>query len=98
MDGYEEMSLTLQNLLLKDGRSTEDVARIMDTFCIVANEYNIEKACKDIIVYDGIPRVVDEYLACRLMEGISQNTIKNYKDVLYSFFKFISFCTQFLIS
>ena len=65
----------------------DDVQKIIDTFCIVAQGYDITKACTDVIVYTGIPRVVDEYLANKLMEGLSPKTIKGYRDILYMFFR-----------
>lgn len=87
MNGYEGLRLEMQTRLLDEGRSVEDVESIINTFCLAAQGYTIEKAPTDIIVYTGIPRVVDEYLACKLMEGLSEKTIKNYRDRLYHFFK-----------
>lgn len=86
MNGYEGFRIALQTRLVEEGRSMEDVAQIMDTICMVAQDYTIEKNCTDIVVYQGIPREVDEYLACKLMEGVSPLTVKNYRIRLYDFF------------
>lgn len=87
MDDYEVFAMELQARLIGAGRSVEDVAEIMDTVCTVAQRYEIKKECTDIIVNQGVPREVEEYLACKMMEGLSPLTIKDYRGRLYSFFK-----------
>lgn len=87
MNGYDGFRLEMQTKLLEDGRSMEDIARIMDVFCQVAQSYDITKACTDIIASSGVPREVDEYLGCKLMEGLARGTVAGYRDRLYNFFR-----------
>ena len=54
---------------------------------LIAEHYIIEKACTDLIVYQGTPIEVKDYLACKAVQHVSKGTLQNYYYTLDRFFK-----------
>lgn len=87
MTGYDEMRLELQTSLLRAGKLTGDeVEAVMTEFCMAAQNFEITRKTLDLIPVTGMPKAVDEYLACLKLEGRAAGTIYNYKRVLYGLF------------
>lgn len=87
-NAYEQMKIELTTALI-DKLPKETIEAVMKQLDITAASYSIElKSTALIRQEDAAPRLVRQYIATKMMEGISQNTVDNYKRTLISFFRF----------
>lgn len=65
----------------------EDVHKILSALDKVAYNYDVTKKETSIVLYNSeLPESVRDYLACKKVEGCSEETIYNYGKALYNFF------------
>ncbi len=67
-----------------DGDKLDAVAKVLDA---VSTDYEFSKKCTDLIVYeDHMPKLVEMYLVCKKIEGLSDKSLYNYGLHLKNFF------------
>ena len=91
MSAYEEMKAQIMtNLMEETTLDVEEIRKIMQQVDRAAAGYVIEKKPTDLIVpAEAAPRMVRQYIASKMMEGISGLTVENYKRTLMQFFSYI---------
>ena len=91
MSAYEEMKAQIMtNLMEETALDVEEIRRIMQQVDRAAAGYVIEKKPTDLIVpEEAAPRMVRQYIATKMMEGLSELTTENYKRTLVMFFRYV---------
>ena len=82
---YEKLKSQLI-LRLSDKFDSEDINVIINELNIVASDYDIIQQERGLILYRDIPEIVKMFIACRKIEGYSDGTLMNYKNLLINFF------------
>lgn len=81
---YKDELLTKLSTL---GLTSDTLNSIMEQVDVVSYNYDIKQKETEIIPYEyGLPDLVQKYLVTRTVEGLSPNTMKNYKNFLTIFF------------
>jgi integrase/recombinase XerD len=66
----------------------ETVCVVLDQLDIIAHDYDIQKRCTEVAVYDfSLPELAKNYLVTKTVEGLSESTLYNYKRLLEIFFQ-----------
>jgi integrase/recombinase XerD len=82
----DELIIQLSTL----GLSSDMLNTIMEQVDIVAYNYDIKEKETELIPYEyGLPELVNKYLVTKSVEGLSKDTLANYKRCLTHFFYFI---------
>ena len=67
--------------------STDDIEVILKKLDMVSYNYEISKKETSVVVYNSeMPEMVNTYLVCKKVEGLSDQTIYNYGNALRKFF------------
>ena len=87
---YESLKTELLVKLLEKFNCNEinEITAILD---LVVSNYEITKKITTVAVYNShIPEAVKTFMACKKIEGYSDGTLINYKNLLMNFFTFIN--------
>ena len=77
----------LMTLTSQSNFSNEDIKEIISCIDIAMYDYEISKKETSLVVYEsGLPELAQKYLVTRTVEGLSNNTLYNYKRFLTTFF------------
>ena len=85
---YEQFKNDLLMILTSQSNfSNESIKEIISYIDISMYNYEIKKKETSIVVYEpGLPKMVQKFLVTRTVEGLSNNTLCNYKRFLTTFF------------
>ena len=86
---YEDFKTQLILKLLNEF-DNNDINKIINVINIVANDYEINKKSTSLTVFVNIPEIVKIFMACKKIEGYSNGTLSNYKNLLVNFFRFVN--------
>lgn len=74
-----------------------DITTALKVLDQVSMGYEIkQRETKDVACGDEMPEIVQTYLACKKMSGLSDGTIENYKTILSVFFRMVKKLPQFV--
>lgn len=87
MNCTEKFVNTVQQDLIDKGFQIEEITKIINIVRSRLTSYSVQETGTDLIVPgDPVPPLVKEFIAVRIMEGLSQKTIEHYKRVLKDLF------------
>ncbi|MBO7710990.1 MAG: tyrosine-type recombinase/integrase [Lachnospiraceae bacterium] len=91
MNAYEEMkNQILLNLTDRTQLTAEEIRKVISEIDRAAAGYEITKKPTEIILpEEAAPRLVRQYIACKMMQGMSELTTENYKRTLVQFFRYV---------
>lgn len=85
---YSQMKSEFTQKLVDLNLQKEMVLAIVEQLDIVACNYDVQKRCTEVAVYDfSLPELAKNYLVTKSVEGLAEGTISNYKRILEIFFK-----------
>lgn len=83
---FDDFRLSILGELAKEGIESEELKKIMDAVDRIGVDYDVKRKEANLVPIDQTaPRMLLEYLACRSLEGLSNETLKNYKLALAHF-------------
>ena len=68
-------------------QDSEQLHRVLDVLDSTMAGYEVRRACTDLIVYDGVPVEVRNYIASKSIENCKKGTLANYYAILRDFFE-----------
>lgn len=87
---YAQMKDDFTRRLVSLDLSMETVGSILKELDIVSHDFDIQKKCTEVAVYEfGLPELAKNYLITRAVEGLSKQTLYNYRKTLEIFFQFV---------
>ena len=87
---YEIFRTSLSARLLNHDYPAKLIHDVLQELDIVAADYEIRRACTDLITTDGIPQVLKNYCASLIIENKARGTVEGYRRELTRFFAAIS--------
>ena len=87
---YEIFRTSLSARLLSHDYPAKLIHDVLQELDIVAADYEIRRACTDLIVTDGVPQVLKNYCASLIIENKARGTVEGYRRELTRFFSAIS--------
>ena len=87
---YEIFRTSLSARLLNHDYPAKLIHDVLQELDIVAADYEIRRACTDLIVTDGVPQVLKNYCASLIIENKARGTVEGYRRELTRFFAAIS--------
>jgi hypothetical protein len=83
---FDDFRLSILGELVKEGIESKELKKIMDAVDRIGVDYDVKRKEANLVPIDQTaPRMLLEYLACRSLEGLSDETLKNYKLALAHF-------------
>lgn len=83
---YNEFRLSVLRELVQKGLDDDFLRQIMGVVDRVGSEFEVTRKETSLATMDQtLPRIMMEYLACRSIEGLSNETLRNYKLALAHF-------------
>lgn len=65
-------------------------AEVIDKIVLMLNDYDITKACTELVAYDNVnERILKRYCACLYVDGKSEKTIYQYRRTIERFVQFV---------
>lgn len=83
---YEQMRSSLSARLLDHNYPPKLIHDVMQELDIVAHDYDIKRACTDLIVTEDLPGIVKIYCGALAVENKAYGTIDGYRRELLRFF------------
>lgn len=83
---YEQFRSSLSSRLLDHDYPAKLIHDVLQEVDIISADYEIKRACMDLIVYGGIPGVVKDYCGALAVENKALGTIDGYRRELIRFF------------
>ena len=83
---YEQMRSSLSSRLLDHDFPVKLIHDVLQELDMVASDYDIKRACTDLITADGSKEMIKYYCAALAVERKAMGTIKGYRQELERFF------------
>lgn len=83
---YNEFRLDMLRELMAAGLEEKALEQVMHTLDWVGTKYEVNRRSTDLVpLEDTLPRILMEYLACKSLQGLSKQTLTNYRLALIRF-------------
>lgn len=87
---FNEFRLDVIRELVAAGLDDETMRKVMGVVDSASASYEISRKSTDLVpIEETLPRIMMEFMACKSLEGLSVNTLYNYRITLLRFFAMI---------